>query len=156
MRKLKIDFSLPIFQNAIIIDMNVFSGQPKNVKSVDLTVEDKIWLGREIFEKRTSYRQMQVSYNLKLRTMSRYVAKVRHQCIFNDKSGRPRVIDADGLQSLRDFVLNNPQSDRTQFQIQMGVVFHDSCRRKNKPLTEMSWRSQRICINMLWNVPEDV
>ena len=136
--------------------MIVFSGVAKNVNAVDLTVNDKRWLGRELFEKRTSYREMKNLYNMKQRTMTRYVGKVRHQRRFHEKSGRPRAIDATGLQALRDFMANNPGSDLTELKVQIIVAFHDSCRRQNKPLTELCNLTKRGYVKMLCSSPEDV
>ena len=76
--------------------------------------------------------------------------------LISRKRGRPRVIDATGLPALRDFMGNNPGSDLTELKVQIIVAFHDSCRRQNKPLTEMCNLTQRGYVKMLWSYPEDV
>ena len=101
-----------------------------DLRGIQLTINQKLWLGQFMNGHEKGIRILKERYNLRKTSLYLYRQRYRDQVQMHSSGGRPRAIDSDSVEVIRDFVRSeSPSKEQLKIVLKQAHV-RTMCRRR--------------------------
>jgi hypothetical protein len=107
-----------------------FSAYAVDLRGLELSAEQKMWMGRQINSGLTSPRLLASRFQLKGRMISQWARRMKSGSILKNGRGRPRAFDLRSMNSIDVFVASELSSDRSAFTMILGDEYYETSERR--------------------------
>ena len=100
---------------------NPWNNHIPDLRGKALTVEERMYLGMSVIERRITIKQLALRHNLNYKTVATYVRKIRLGQRPQVRCGRPRKLDSIGITNCVDYISHDMTDTNTNLKIRIRL-----------------------------------
>lgn len=115
-----------------------------DLSNVSLTKNQRLWLGLAILSKQFKTRELANRWNMTYRKVFLCYRGIRVGRIPCDKIGRPKILDAEGLEYMRSMIIDHRIRDIRILNFKADCAYTDSYKRRHSCIENV----ENVCMMM--------